>query len=214
VLLEEPRPTPATYRSRPRCASGGPAGNGRLTALTACVLLVLLAVEGATLLSLRSLISWHILVGLLLVPPVALKLGSTGYRFARYYGGAAAYVEAGPPPLWRRLLGPVVVLSTVGLFGTGVALAVLGPGAPLVLGLHKVSFVVWLGAMSLHVLAHALHLPGLTAPDLRGGEGVGGSRLRLGLVAGAIVAGAMLVLAGLPLVAPWAHAVGSSSPSA
>ena len=67
--------------------------------------------------------------------------------------------SAGPPGLVLRLLGPVVVLSTVGLFGTGVALALLGPGTGYVLLLHKASFVVWLGSMSLHVLGHVLHLP-------------------------------------------------------
>ena len=49
------------------------------------MLLVLLAVEGVTILFLRPLLSVHIFVGMLLIPPVALKLGSTGYRFVRYY---------------------------------------------------------------------------------------------------------------------------------
>src|SRR5436190_12840002 len=112
VLLEQRRETPPGERTRSPRGTLGPAGNTRLTALTACALLVLLAVEGATLLSLRTLISWHILVGMLLVPLAALKLASTGYRFARYYTGDRAYVQAGPPQLWLRLLGPIVVLST------------------------------------------------------------------------------------------------------
>jgi hypothetical protein len=203
----------ATYRdtaSRQRVVSpaidaGGPAGNGRLTALTACVLLVLLALEGATLISLQSFLTWHIVLGMLLVPVVVLKLASTAYRFFRYYAGAPAYVRAGPPGLVLRLLGPVVVLSTVGLFGTGVALALLGPGTGYVLLLHKASFVVWLGSMSLHVLGHVLHLPGLARADLRGGEGVRGSRLRLGLVAASIVVGAIVAVASWHLAAPWVH---------
>jgi hypothetical protein len=72
----------------------GPEANARLTALTSVVLTILLAAEGATLLSLRSFISWHILLGVALVPVVALKLGSTVYRFARYYTGRADYVRA------------------------------------------------------------------------------------------------------------------------
>ena len=56
--------------------SHGPERNTQLTALTGVVLLALLAVEeGFTLLSLRSLLSWHIFVGVLVVPVVALKLG-------------------------------------------------------------------------------------------------------------------------------------------
>src|SRR5436305_7782820 len=80
------------------------AGNERLTATTAVVLLVLLAAEGVTILSIQPLLSAHIVIGLLLIPPVALKLGSTGYRFVRYYAGDAAYVEKGPPRVVMRLL--------------------------------------------------------------------------------------------------------------
>ncbi|HEY8316020.1 MAG TPA: hypothetical protein VIG35_04075, partial [Gaiellaceae bacterium] len=57
----------------------GPERNLRLTALTGAVLLVLLAVEGFTLLSLRAMLSLHIFIGILVVPVVLLKLGSTGY---------------------------------------------------------------------------------------------------------------------------------------
>lgn len=202
-----------TGRRRRRCSPrrttsapaslGGTEGNSRLTGTTAAILLVLLAAEGLTLLSLHSFLSWHIFIGMLLVPIVALKLASTGYRFARYYTGHRPYVDAGPPATLLRLLGPLVVASTVGLFGTGVTLAVLGPGRGAVLGLHKASFVVWLVAMSAHVLAHALRIPGLVAPDVRGGEGLGGSRARLTLVSGAIVAGAIVAVATLPLIGPW-----------
>jgi hypothetical protein len=60
------------------------------------------------------------------------------------------------------------------------------------------------------VLAHIVRIPGLTAPDLRGGDGIPGSRLRLSLVAGAIATGAVVAVATLPLVSPWAHWVGTS----
>ena len=52
---------------------GGTEGNARLTALTAIVLFVLLAVEGVSILAIRPLLSLHVFVGLLLIPPVALK---------------------------------------------------------------------------------------------------------------------------------------------
>src|SRR6476646_659966 len=135
-------------------ADAAPEGNSRITALTAGVLLVLLAVEGATLISLQTFISWHIAVGMLLVPIVLLKIGSTGYRMARYYTGRREYVRAGPPALPLRLLGPVLVFATLGLFASGIALVALGPGAPLVLLLHKASFAGWVAALSVHVLAH------------------------------------------------------------
>ena len=84
------------------------------------------------------------------------------------------------------------------------ALAVLGPGVQFVLLLHKASFVVWVAAMAIHVLAHVFELPSLAAGDLRG-DGVGGNRLRVGVLAGAIVVGAMLAIATLQLVSPWVH---------
>ena len=62
--------------------------------------------------------------------------------------------------------------------------------------------------MSIHVLAHSLRLPGLIGPDMRGGEGVGGSRLRLMALAGSVVAGAVLAVATLPLISPWTHWIG------
>jgi hypothetical protein len=186
--------------------SGGVDGNSRLTALTAIPLLVLLAAEGLTLLSLHAYVKWHVAIGMLLVPLVGLKLASTGFRFLRYYTGRREYVQAGPPPLALRLLGPIVVASTVGLFATGVALAVVGPGRQgVVLLLHKASFVVWLGSLGLHVLGHLVRLPALTAPELHGGRGVAGTRLRLALVAAAVVIGAIVAVATLPLAVDWAH---------
>ena len=54
-----------------RLLLGGTDGNERLTVTTAVVLIVLLAVEGATLLADRSLLPVHAFVGMLLVPPDA-----------------------------------------------------------------------------------------------------------------------------------------------
>lgn len=194
---------PAARPNAPQ--TGGEAGNSRLTALTALVLLVLLAVEGGTLLALQSLLSVHIFVGMLLVPVIGLKLATTGYRFFSYYTGRREYVAAGPPPILRRLTAPLLVSSTIGLFATGVALAAFGPGRSLVLGLHKASFVVWIAAMTVHVVAHVARIPALSALEVRGGGGVGGSRIRLALLATAVVAGAVLAVATLPLAAPWAQ---------
>jgi hypothetical protein len=173
--------------------------------MTGVVLIVLLAIEGVTILFLQPLLSTHIFVGMLLVPPVALKLASTGYRFARYYMGSRPFREKGPPRPLLRLLAPLVVASTIGLFASGVALVVLGPGARFVLPLHKASFVVWLAAMTVHVLAHLLRLSPLATADLRKGERHPGSVLRASLVTASLVAGTTLAVATLPLAAPWLH---------
>src|SRR5438270_12760936 len=92
---------------------GGSGGNEQLTALVALLLLVLLAVEGVTLLGNRSLLTLHAFVGLVLVPVVALKLASTGWRMLRYYLRGEEYLRRGPPHLALRVLvAPVMVAST------------------------------------------------------------------------------------------------------
>src|SRR3954452_21228589 len=106
--------------------TGGPAGNARLTAWTGVILFVLFIAELVTLLDVRGLISWHVALGVLLVPPALLKTASTGWRFLRYYMRGRPYLEAGPPILPLRLLGPLVVISTLGLLGSGLVLIALG----------------------------------------------------------------------------------------
>lgn len=200
-------PQPARVVSPPPDPSGGPDGNARLTAGAAAVLFVLLAVEGVTIVFLRPLFSVHVFVGMLLIPPVALKVGSTGWRFVRYYTGRREYVRQGPPLLPLRLLAPVVVVSTVGVFATGVALLVIGPAGGIVLGLHKASFAVWLVATGLHVLAHLSRMSRLAPADWRRRERtrLGGSRARRGLLAASIVAGTILAVTTLQYAQPWLH---------
>jgi len=109
-----------------RVLAGGSTGNEHLTAAVAAVLLLLLAVEGATLLRLQPLLTVHAFVGMLLIPVVALKFASTGWRMLRYYGGGDQYVGHGPPPLFlRALVAPVLIVSTIVLLATGSALLAL-----------------------------------------------------------------------------------------
>ena len=141
--------------------------NARITGTFGAVIFVLLFVEGITVLRVRSLISVHAFVGMLLVPFVIVKLASTGYRFVQYYGGDRSYRAKGPPALLLRVLGPVVVATTVALLATGIG-ALLTPGrAGWLVRAHKASFVLWFGAMTIHVLGHALETPALAIADLR-----------------------------------------------
>ena len=171
----------------------GTRANEQLTSIVAAVLLVLLAVEGVTLLNLRSLLTVHAFVGMLLIPLVALKLASTGWRMARYYLGAEEYVRRGPPQVVLRVLvAPVIVASTIVVFATGVVLLAAGRTNGTIVGLHKASFVVWFGATAVHVLAHLAKLPRLVwsrAP------GVGA---RITVAGAAVLAGAALAAATLP----------------
>ena len=183
---------------------GGPDGNERLTAASGAVLFLLLAAEGVTILFIRPLLSTHVFIGMLLIPPVALKIASTGWRFARYYRGSREYVEKGPPLLPLRLLVPVVVLSTLAVFATGVGLLIRGPGQGLLVGLHKASFVVWLVATGIHVLAHMSRVTRLAVADWRPRRpSVDGAMGRTLLLAGAIVVGAVLALTTIRYAHPW-----------
>ena len=119
--------------------------NALITHTAAAVLTILLLAEGLTLLNMHGLLHAHMFIGLVLIPPVLLKLGSTGYRFARYYTGAPAYREKGPPRPLLRVLAPVLVATTALIFVSGVWLLLLGHHSDLVLTVHKVSFIVWSG---------------------------------------------------------------------
>jgi hypothetical protein len=172
---------------------GGSDGNEQLTAIIGTLLLVLLAIEGATLLNLQSLLTVHAFVGMHLSPLVALMLSSKGRRKHLYYLRGEVYVRRGPPHVAvRALLAPAVVVSTVALLATGVALLALDQTHGTIVGLHKASFFVWLGAMSVHVLMRMSRL----LPILR--QRLAGTALRLGLVGASLVAGLVLATLTLP----------------
>jgi hypothetical protein len=125
---------------------GGADGNERLTVTVAVTLLVLLAAEGVTILRIGQLFAPHEFLGVLLIPPVALKLMSTGYRFVGYYRRRQPYLLKGPPQLLlRALVAPVLVASTLIVFGTGMALLWLDQRHGLLVGVHKAAFLVWIG---------------------------------------------------------------------
>jgi hypothetical protein len=172
---------------------GGSAGNEQLTLAVAALLIVLLAVEGATILRIGSLLTIHAFVGMLLIPVVALKLASTGWRMLRYYQRGEEYLLRGPPHIaLRMLVAPVLVLSTLLVFGTGVALLALDQRHGTLVGLHKASFLVWTGAFGVHVLAHLLELPRLRRVRSPG------ALLRVALATASVAAGLVLALETLP----------------
>jgi hypothetical protein len=72
----------------------------------------------------------------------------------RYYTGNEPYRVEGLPNLLLRSLAPLLVASTLTLFGSGVALIVAGPGGGLLRTVHTFSFVVWGVLMIVHVLAY------------------------------------------------------------
>ena len=178
---------------------GGIDGNSALTSAAAVVLTGLLLAEGVTLLDLNPLRTPHMFIGLLLIPPLLVKLGSTGWRFMRYYAGAPAYRLKGPPATPLRLMAPVLVAATLAIFVTGIALLALGHRSDTLITLHKASFIVWSVVFGIHFLAHLPKvLRSVTATWT-----IPGAKVRLAIVAVSVVAGLGLAFAVLGPITGW-----------
>ncbi len=174
------------------------ASNSRITAGLGVVIFVLLAVEGLTILRVQQYLNLHVFIGMVLLPPVALKIASTGWRFFKYYTGDPAYTRKGPPPIILRLLGPFEVFLTFLVLASGIALVTFPSSQrQTALFVHKASFVLWFGATTIHVLGHLKETVETAPQDLmrRTRSRVRGGPARLLLLGLTIVAGAAIGLA-------------------
>jgi hypothetical protein len=211
----------------PAAESGGAEGNERLTAMTGAVLLILLLAECYTVVRIGRLLTLHVFLGMLLLGPVCLKAGSVLYRFARYYTGSAPYRRNGPPAPLLRVIGPVIMLLTACVFGSGIMLAVAGPGNGPWLTVHRISFIAWAFFITIHVLAYVWRLPGLLAAEARGVsrpegdrkgepragarramEVLGGRGTRLALLIASLLAGLVIALLTVHLAGNWEQGFG------
>jgi len=200
--------------------TGGPAGNAQLTAWLGLVLLALFLVETATLLDLQGLIDVHLLVGGALVGLALLKTGTTGWRIARYYTGSAAYRQAGPPPVALRVLGPLVILTSLAVLGTGLALTAVGSDSGRqslfafagfqvsTLTLHQGAFAAWLVITGLHVLGRTMSSWQLVRRRRRDASPVPGRRARAAVIALSLALSAVVGVAVLQLSGSWRHGFG------
>jgi hypothetical protein len=189
---------------------GGAEGNERLTAMTGTVLLIGLAVECYTILRIGRLLTLHVFLGMLLLGPVVLKAGSVLYRFVRYYTGTAPYRRKGPPALLLRVIGPIIMLLTACVFGSGIMLAITGPGYGAPGGwleVHRISFIAWAFFIVIHVLAYVPRVPRLLAAEARGGSSLpgllGGRGTRLALLIASLLAGLVIALLTVHLAGKW-----------
>src|SRR6266516_6574694 len=182
-------------------------GNERLTALAGAVLIVLIVVELMTTAYLRAGLSAHVFVGVVLSGPLAVKIGSTFYRFLRYYTRSPAYVRRGPPRLALRVLAPLLIATTLVVIGSGIGLVVTGPAqAGPLLPMHNLSVLVWLPMIAIHVFAYIWRTPRLVADDWSKQSGrslAPGRGLRLGVNLGALLAGAVAAILLFPGATPW-----------
>ena len=204
----QPRPAVSSWHGRARSlVAGGPDGNEQLTTIGGAILIVLLAVIGITIIRIGQLLWLHLFIGLLLLGPVAVKMASTGYRFLRYYTRNGVYRTKGPPEPILRAIAPIVVVSTVIVFATGIALLITGVGGKHQwLLFHKASFIVWIVFTALHVLGHLpayaryLRAGGARAELLGTRPGAAGRWLVLG---GGLAVGLIIAVALIPDFSSW-----------
>lgn len=183
-----------------------PVGNARLTALVGLLLLGPVAVELATVvLGVHTHMSLHVFVGLALIPAIALKLASTGWRFARYYTRSDAYVEHGAPQIAMRLLAPLFVAATVVLFASGIAMGLLhGHALVVARRLHGPASVAWLVLFGIHALVYLRRALGDSSREVAAGESpVPGRRRRGYVVAAAVALGLAVGAATVPAQHRW-----------
>ena len=198
--------------AQPRSAGRDPVGgaatrNRQLTALAGIVIYALLVVLAVTIFDIRRFLIAHYIVGFLLIPPVILKLGSTGYRFLRYYSGSAPFRSAGAPPLLLRfLVAPVLVLSTAAVFATGLELWLFGLQFGSVwISAHTLSAVLMLIAVAAHLPAHMrLSVDAVVDEVAARREALFSPR---SLAVASLVAGAVLAAASLLYVSPFTTSV-------
>jgi hypothetical protein len=200
----------ANRESRPRASRllgrqwrvGGADGNEILTSAAAVVLVGLLAAEGITIVHMRGLLSAHMFIGLVLVGPALLKVGSTGYRMVSYYAGSRAYRAKGPPLLPLRLMAPVLVASTIAVLVSGVLLLAAGHKSNTALTIHKITFIVFGVVLGVHLAAYAARVLRSLRSDWSASrrQAVPGAGIRATLVAAALGGGVALALALLPTI--------------
>jgi hypothetical protein len=166
------------------------------------VLVGLLVAEGITIVHMRGLLSAHMFIGLVLIGPVLLKLGSTGYRMVCYYTGARSYRAKGPPLLPLRLMAPLLVASTIAVLTSGVLLLAAGHKSNTVLTIHKLTFIVFGVVLAVHFGAYVPRVVHSLRVDWGAARrrAVPGASVRATLVAAAVGGGAAAALALLPTI--------------
>ena len=196
MLLDRPRPLGqrrGLHDLTPPPPDEGVQANARISSLIGFTLLIMIAAQGVTILDMGALLPWHKAIGIALIPPVAVKLASIGWRVSRYYLGDARYRQAGPPHPFLRALGPLVVFATALLLATGLGGVLLKDDT--LLSIHTKTFWFWIGLLGLHLLAHLWGTLRLVVRDLRRVSGdVFHRRVRWGIVGATLTSGVVVGL--------------------
>lgn len=196
--------------------TAGVVGNTRLTSLAGVVLLALITLQVASSV-VFALLAYnlplpvgplydvvrpvHFFVGFMLMPLIALKLASTGYRFLRYYSGNPDYHDAGPPRAVPRLIAPALIASAIILVASGVEMWSYQNQFRLPwTAIHNVAAFTFVSVVTLHIVLHvreahrhaAADLAGIPPPASMQTGPPPGAMTRRALLGGGVVFGAAL----------------------
>ena len=69
----------------------------KLTSLLGIALFILLALEGISVPFVGELTTWHVVIGVILIPVMTAKIVVTLFRFTFYYARSLDFKKAGPP---------------------------------------------------------------------------------------------------------------------
>jgi hypothetical protein len=193
-------------RSHPRIApiAARVAANQRLTALNGALLYLLILTIAVTVLFIRGLLEVHFLVGVALLPPLGLKLFTTGERFLRYYAGDRDFRIAGAPPLLLRfVVAPALVASTIVVMGSGLELWAFADrfGSGWVTA-HTLSAAVFMLALLVHLLAH-LRRSALASVQEVSRASDKGAGARRSVLIGCVILASALAIASLSYTTPF-----------
>jgi hypothetical protein len=135
-------------------------------------------------------------------------LATTGWRFARYYSRNEAYREKGAPQIIMRSLAPLLVLFTVLLFGSGIAIGLVhGEALHVARRIHGPAAFLWTVTLGIHVLVYTPRALRAAIGDLRARtrRTVVGAGVRASIVVVGVVAGIAVGIATLPVQHDWLH---------
>ena len=167
--------------------------NLRLTSYSGLALLLLLTLVYLTGVFFGPLRQVHFAAGFAIIPLLAVKLGSTGWRAANYYLRREPFRSDGPPLLFLRLLAPLLVISVLVATGTGVVLWVLGVRRGTWATLHTDSVVVLAVVLLLHTLAYLERALRASSGGLAAAEVSREERVMLWALAAALVAAVLAI---------------------
>lgn len=182
----------------------GVEGNARMTAVLGVVLLVAFAAEGVTVLSVNQLFTWHVFIGLFIVPIVCMKVATTGYRFYNYYRGTPAYARKGAPHPVLRITSPLLIVATVLLLVAGIVALAVGPRhADTAITIHQGAAIAWATLVAVHLVGHAIETWKMTTSEVRGRPAVPRRRARVTTMVIGLLVGVTLGIASLNWTDAW-----------